>query len=70
MVMSDQDLIDFGIWRDIDDQLDEAAQRAAGEASAEAIAELREDGIEVEHVHSDVLADEDGTTDCVYETHQ
>lgn len=64
--MPNQELTDFGIWRDVDDQLDEEAQMATGKASAEAIEELREEGIEIEHVLSDVLEDEDGNTDCVY----
>ncbi|MFB6298943.1 MAG: nickel-binding protein [Halobacteriales archaeon] len=66
--MSDQDqeLIDFGIWRDVEDDLDREDIMEAGEAAREAVKELREEGIEIEHGISDVLEDDDGNTDCVY----
>jgi hypothetical protein len=64
--MSDEELIDFGILRDVDDQLDEEAMIAAGGASKEAIRELRDQGTEVEHGLSDILEVEEGNTDCVY----
>lgn len=65
--MSDQDLIDFGIWREMDaDVTDEATKQEALEASQGAIAELREEGVEVEWVRTDVLEDPDGETDCAY----
>jgi len=64
--MSEEDLIDYGIWRDVDDQLDEEDIRAAGEAAREAVKELREEGVDIEHDISEVLEDEEGNTDCVY----
>jgi hypothetical protein len=65
--MTDQDLIDFGIWRRIDGDVtaEETKQRAL-DASQGAIAELREEGIEVEWVRTDVLEDPDGDTDRAY----
>jgi hypothetical protein len=64
--MSDQDLIDFGIWREMDaDITDEAAKREALEASLGAIEELQSEGVEVEWVSTDVLEDPDGT-ECAY----
>ena len=64
--MSNQDLIDFGIWREMGEELDEEAKRAALEASQGAIEELREEGVEIEWVRTDVLEDTDGEGDCAY----
>lgn len=65
--MTDRDLIDFGIWRRMDEDLTaEHTKRDALEASQGAIAELREEGIEVEWVRTDVLEDPEGDTDCAY----
>lgn len=64
--MSDQELTDYGIWRDIEDDLDEEAIMEAGEAAREAVKELREEGVPIEHDISEVLEDEEGNTDCVY----
>ena len=65
--MSNQDLIDFGIWREMDGDLTaEEAKQEALEASQRAIAELSEEGLEVEWVRTDVLEDPDGDTDCAY----
>lgn len=64
--MSNQDLIDFGIWREMDEELDEEAKRAALEASQGAIAELRDEGVEVEWVRTDVLERSEGDNDCAY----
>jgi hypothetical protein len=61
-VMSNQDLIDFGIWREMDEELDEEDKQAALEASQGAIAELRE----VEWVRTDVLENPEGDNDCAY----
>jgi len=64
--MSDQDLIDFGIWREMDaDITDEAAKQEALEASLGAIKELQAEGIDVEWVSTDVLEDPDGA-ECAY----
>jgi len=65
--MSNQDLIDFGIWREMDEDLTaDEAKREALEASQRAIAELSEEGVEVEWVRTDVLEDPDGDSDCAY----
>ena len=64
--MSNQDLVDFGIWREMDEALDEEAKQAALEASQGAIEELREEGVEIEWVRTDVLEDPDGDGDCAY----
>ncbi|NHN47930.1 DUF4242 domain-containing protein [Halostella sp. JP-L12] len=65
--MTDRDLIDFGIWRRMDEDVtDEETKREALEASQGAIAELREKGIEVEWVRTDVLEDPDSDADCAY----
>jgi len=65
--MTDQDLIDFGIWREMDEDLTaEEAKQEALEASQGAIAELRDKGVKVEWVSTDVLEDPDSDTDCAY----
>lgn len=65
--MSDQDLIDFGIWREMNEDLtDEEAKQKALEASQGAIAELSEEGVAVEWVRTDVLNNPDGDGDCAY----
>ena len=65
--MADNDLIDFGIWREMDQALtDEETKRAALEASQGAIADLEGEGIDVEWVRTDVLEDPDGDADCAY----
>jgi hypothetical protein len=65
--MPDRDLIDFGIWRERgEDITNEEAKRNALEASQGAIAELCEEGTEVEWVRTDVLENPDGETDCAY----
>jgi hypothetical protein len=65
--MTDQDLIDFGIWRRMDEDVTaEETKQEALEASQRAIAELRNEGVEVEWVRTDVLEDPDGDTDCAY----
>ena len=65
--MSDHELNDFGIWREMDEDLTaEEAKKEALEASQRAIAELSEEGVEVEWVRTDVLEDPNGDTDCAY----
>lgn len=65
--MSKDDLIDFGIWRETDETLtDDDAKRAALEASQGAIEELREEGVDIEWVRTDVLEAPDGDGDCAY----
>jgi hypothetical protein len=65
--MSDQDLIDFGIWREMDaDITDEETKQEALEASLGAIEELQEEGVDVEWVSTDVLEDSEGDTECAY----
>lgn len=65
--MADQDLIDFGIWREMDRDLTaEEAKQEALEASQGAIAELRAEDVEVEWVRTDVLEGQGDDTDCAY----
>lgn len=65
--MSDQELIDFGIWREMDEDLtNEQAKQEALEASQRAIAELSEEDVEMEWVRTDVLEDPDSGTDRAY----
>ena len=65
--MTDNDLIDFGIWREMDEELtNEEAKHEALEASQGAIAELGEEDIEVEWVRTDVLENPNSDTDCAY----
>ncbi|PSP27600.1 DUF4242 domain-containing protein [Halobacteriales archaeon QH_2_65_14] len=65
--MTDQHLIDFGIWRRMDEEITaEEAKKEALEASQGAIAELKEEGVEIEWMRTDVLEDPDGETDCAY----
>ena len=67
MFMTDKDLIDFGIWREMDEELtNEEAKQEALEASQGAIAELGEEDIEVEWVRTDVLENPNSDTDCAY----
>lgn len=65
--MGDQELTDFGIWREIDEDLtDEAAKQEALEASQRAIAELGEEGVDLEWVRTDVLEDPADDADRAY----
>jgi hypothetical protein len=64
--MSDGDLIDFGIWREMDaDITDEENKQEALQASLGAIEELEAEGVDVEWVSTDVLERPDGT-ECAY----
>ncbi|WP_226011102.1 DUF4242 domain-containing protein [Halomicrobium salinisoli] len=58
--MSDQDTEDFMILRALDEPITEEELQAAGEESGEALKALREDGVDIEWVESEVLTDEDG----------
>lgn len=65
--MTDQDLIDFGIWREMNEDLTaEEAKQEALAASQRAIAELSEEGVEVEWVRTDMLEYPGGDTDRAY----
>jgi hypothetical protein len=65
--MSEENLKDFGIWREMDEELtDEETKQQALEASQGAIAELREEDVEVEWVRTDVLENPDSDKDCAY----
>jgi hypothetical protein len=65
--MTDKNLMDFGIWREMDQDLThEEAKQAALEASQGAIEELAEEDVEVEWVRTDVLENPDGDGDCAY----
>lgn len=65
--MSEDDLIDFGIWREMDaDITQEEQKQQALAASQRAIKELREEGVEVEWVSTDVLEDPETGSECAY----
>ncbi len=65
--MSEQDLIDFGIWREMDgDITTEKTKREALAASQRAIEELSEEDVNVEWVRTDVLEDTDDDTGRAY----
>ena len=65
--MSEQEMIDFGIWREMDtDITEEENKKAALEASQGAIEELREEGIDVEWVSTDVLETPESDSECAY----
>lgn len=65
--MAEQDLIDFGIWREIDEDITtEEAKQEALAASQRAIAELSDEDVEIEWVRTDVLEDTDGDTNRAY----
>lgn len=65
--MTDHGLIDFGIWREMDEDLTtEEAKQEALAASQRAIAELAEEDVEVEWVRTDVLEEPNEDTDRAY----
>jgi hypothetical protein len=66
-IMSENDLIDFGIWRDMDaDITDEDTKQEALQASLGAIEELKQEGVDVEWVSTDVLEDPESDGECAY----
>jgi hypothetical protein len=58
--MSSDDLEDFLILRDLEEPITEEQLEAAGEESGEALKELREEGVGIEWVESEVLATDEG----------
>lgn len=57
--MSD-DLDDFLILRELDEPIDREGLDGAAEQSGETLAELRDEGVGIEWVDSEVLTNEDG----------
>lgn len=55
-----QELEDFLVLRDLDEPITEAELDAAGEQSGEALADLRDEGVGIRWVESEVLTTEDG----------
>jgi hypothetical protein len=58
--MTDQELSDFLILRELDEPITEDELQAAGEKSGEALKELRDEGVGIKWVESEVLATDDG----------
>jgi hypothetical protein len=54
------DLQEFLILRELDDPISEEELAAAGETSGEVLAALREEGVDIRWVESEVLADDEG----------
>jgi hypothetical protein len=54
------DVDDYLILRELDDPITEAQLDDAVEASGKALEELRDEGVDIEWVDSEVLADDDG----------
>ena len=68
--MTDSDLEDFMILRALDDPITESELEAAGEQSGETLEELRDEGVGIRWVESEVLTNEDGKitgTFCHYQ---
>ena len=68
--MTDSDLEDFLILRELDDPITESELEAAGEQSGETLEELRDEGVGIRWVESEVLTNEDGKitgTFCHYQ---
>ena len=57
--MSDQDLEDFLILRSLEEPITEEELEAAGEQSGDALQELRDEGVGIRWVDSEVLTDEE-----------
>jgi len=58
--MSEQDLEDFLILRELDEPITEEELDAAGEQSGEALQELRDEGVGIKWVDSEVMKTDDG----------
>jgi len=68
--MSGQELEDFLILRELDEPISERELEDAGEQSGKALEELREEGIGIHWVESEVLTNEEGRitgTFCHYQ---
>ncbi|MFC5278858.1 DUF4242 domain-containing protein [Halorubrum rubrum] len=58
--MSDEPLEDFLILRELGEPITEDELAAAGDESGDALEQLREEGVGIEWVDSEVMTDEDG----------
>ena len=58
--MSEQQLEDYLILRELDEPISEDELEAAGEQSGDALAELRDEGTEIQWVESEVMTNADG----------
>ncbi|MGB9963893.1 DUF4242 domain-containing protein [Halobacterium sp. CBA1126] len=58
--MSDDELTDFLILRDLDEPITDDELAAAGDASGEALKALRDEGVGIRWVDSEVLKNDDG----------
>jgi hypothetical protein len=58
--MSDEPLEDFLILRELGEPITEEELAAAGDASGDALEQLREEGVGIEWVDSEVMTNEDG----------
>ncbi len=68
--MSEQDLEDFLILRALDEPISKPELEAAGETSGEVLKELRDEGVGIKWIDSEVLTTEDGEvtgTFCHYQ---
>lgn len=68
--MSERELEDFLILRDLDEPISEEELEAAGEQSGHVLRELRDEGVGIRWVESEVLTNEDGQvtgTFCHYQ---
>ncbi|MGB9987502.1 DUF4242 domain-containing protein [Salarchaeum japonicum] len=69
MSANEQELEDFLILRELDEPITDAELDAAGEQSGEALQALRDEGVGIEWVDSEVMKTEDGNvagTFCHY----
>ncbi|MFC7156754.1 DUF4242 domain-containing protein [Halomarina halobia] len=57
--MSDQTTDDYLILRELDEPITRAELADAADASGEALSELRDEGVEIRWVESEVLTDDD-----------
>lgn len=57
--MSDRELEDFVILREMDEPIPEEELMAAGDRSSEAVRELQDEGVDIRWLETDVLLSED-----------
>lgn len=70
MAMSDQEMEDFLILRELDEPITEEELEAAGEQSGQTLQELRDEGVGIRWIESEVLTNENGAitgTFCHYQ---
>ena len=70
MTMSEQEMEDFLILRELDEPITEEELAAAGEQSGRTLQELRHEGVGIRWVESEVLTNENGEitgTFCHYQ---